>query len=190
MKIDMRAIGGDTVLAGAINGKQLFAKLLSATTREPPNPERVFLDFSGVDVATASLLRESVLNFRDFVRRQRSNFYPVVANANDAIKDELRELVGPPRNDVVIVCLLDESGVVSDVNLIGNLEPTQKRTFDIVCGLGETDAGELMRAHGKEERITRPTAWNNRLTSLTLLGLLMEISRGRAKRYKPLFEGG
>jgi hypothetical protein len=65
----------------------------------------------------------------------------------------------------------------------------QRRTLDLVLERGETDAGELMRAHGAEERTTHTTAWNNRLASLAFLGLLVEKSHGRAKKYRPLFEG-
>jgi hypothetical protein len=187
MKIDIKQIGGSTVLAGALNGKRTLGKLVDMTAQEPFEPEPVFLDFSKVEVATASFLRESVLMFRNIVRGQRSNFYPVVANANDDIKDELIELVSGQRSDVLITCTISESSKISDVKLIGELEPVQRRTFDLVRQVGETDASGLMRAHGTGDRPMRTTAWNNRLTSLAFLGLLVEVSQGRTKRYKPLF---
>ena len=183
----MKKIGGLAVLAGASNGKRVLAKLVASTVQEPLEPEPFFLDFAKVEVATASFLRESVLMLRNIVRGQRSNFYPVIANANPNICDELHELVGGQRSDVLITCTLGESGRVSHVGLIGQLEPVQQKTFDLVRDLGETDAGALMRAHGASDRATRTTAWNNRLTSLTFLGLLVEVSQGRTKRYKPLF---
>jgi hypothetical protein len=189
MQIDMKKLGGSDILAGASNGKGVLAKLVAATVQEPFEPEPVFLDFSKIQVATASFLRESVLALRNIVRRQRSNFYPVVANANADICDELHELVDGQRSDVLIACTYSESGTVSDVRLIGDLEPIQRRTFDLVRELGETDASELMRAHGAGDRTTRTTAWNNRLTSLAFLGLLVEVSQGRTKRYRPLFGG-
>jgi hypothetical protein len=187
MQIDMKKVAGTAILAGALNGKRALGKLVAMTVQEHFEPEPVFLEFSKVDVATASFLRESVLALRNIVRGQRSNFYPVIANANANIRDELFELVGGQRSDVLIACALSESGKVSDVSLIGDLEPVQRRTFDLVRQVGETDAGELMRAHGATDRPTRTTAWNNRLTSLTYLGLLVEVSQGRTKRYKPLF---
>jgi hypothetical protein len=183
----MKRVGGSTVLAGASNGKRVLAKLVALTVQEPLEPEPFFLDFVRIDLATASFLRESVLILRNIVRGQRSNFYPVIANANADTCDELHELVGNQRSDVLIACTLSESGTVSNVGLIGQLEPVQQKTFDLVRSIGETDAGELMRAHGADDRTTRTTAWNNRLTSLTFLGLLVEVSQGRTKRYKPLF---
>lgn len=189
MRIDMKRTGGSPVLAGSSNGKKALAKLLASTVQEPLDADPVFLDFSGVEVATASFLRESILVFRNFVRGRRSNFYPVVANANSDIRDELNELVSGQKSDVLITCRLSESGKASDVQLIGDLEPIQRKTLEHVRQLGETDAGELMRTHGADDRTTRTTAWNNRLTALSSLGLLVEMSQGRTKRYRPLFEG-
>jgi hypothetical protein len=187
MKIDIKKVCGAAVLAGALNGKRALGKLVEMTVQEPFEPEPVYLDFSKVEVATASFLRESVLTLRDIVRGQRSNFYPVIANANANIRDELIELVDGRRSDVLITCTLSESSTVTDVALIGELEPVQRRTFELVRQSGETDAGGLMRAHGASDGTTHTTAWNNRLTSLAFLGLLVEVSQGRTKRYKPLF---
>src|SRR5882724_7589659 len=100
IRIRMRDLeeGDSPVLAGAINGRKALARLLDRTAREPTAPETVFLDFDGVEVATASFLRESVLAFRDAVRRRRSNLYPAIANANELVAEELQVLVGPHGN--------------------------------------------------------------------------------------------
>jgi hypothetical protein len=121
------------------------------------------------------------------VRRQRSNFYPVVANANAQVIEELTLLI-QASNDILMTCALDEQGIPSQATLIGNLDPKQKLTFDLVNQKGETDASELMREHGADETV-KQTAWNNRLAALAGLGLIYELSQGRTKRYKPLFGG-
>ncbi len=69
---------------------------------------------------------------------------------------------------------------------LGDLDPKQRVTFDLVCERGETDAAELMRQYGGTKT---QTAWNNRLAALAALGLVVEMSQGRAKRYKPLLQG-
>jgi len=191
MRILMRELAeGDLhVLAGALTGRKMLAKLVELTGQEPDQPEPVFLDFEGVEVATASFLRESVLSFRDNVRRRRSNFYPVIANASDLIADELKVLL-VPNGKVLMLCSLDKSGEPHEPRLAGELDPKQRVTFDLVRQRGETDAAELMREYGKRENTTVQTAWNNRLTSLASLGLLVELSQGRAKRYRPLFTEG
>ena len=83
MKISLYEMCELEVLAGAVNGKALLNRLLDATAMEAETPEPIFLDFSGIQVATASFLRESVLAFRDIVRGRRSHYYPVIANVDD-----------------------------------------------------------------------------------------------------------
>jgi hypothetical protein len=166
----------------------MFSRLIKESLAEPASPEPIFLDFSDVEVATASYLRESVLAFRDFVRGRRSMLYPVVANANAAVRDELMELLRS-RGDAIMACMLTADGEVTEFGLIGNLEPKQQLTYDLVNQRGETDAGELMRELGQSEGMQYTTAWNNRLASLAAIGVVMEMTQGRAKRYRPLFKG-
>ena len=187
MKIDLLELCDNRVLAGALSGKATLNKLLAESTSEPSDPEPVFLEFSGIEVATASFLRESVLAFRDIVRGRRSQLYPVVANANDLICEELMELLRL-RRDVLMTCVLTEGDEVVKASLLGQLDPKQSLTFDLVHTLGETDAGALMREYGKNEGVKYTTAWNNRLASLANLGIIVEQSQGRTKRYRPLFK--
>lgn len=188
MKIPMRDLPGadGNILAGAINGRKALARLLDLTGPEPDQPEKVFLDFEGINVATASFLREAVLGFRDAVRRRRSNFYPVIANANDLVTEELRVLL-TSQGGVLTVCSLAESGQPYNPRLVGKLDPKQRLTLDLVKERGIADAAELKREYGSNEKPIAQTAWNNRLTSLAALGLLVEFKEGRAKRYRPLF---
>jgi hypothetical protein len=184
MHIRMRDLVESDVLAGALTGRKALSLLFERIDGEPEKPEPVYLDFTGIEVATASFLRECILEFRDTVRRRWPNYYPVVANANDTVTEELSILLGPQR-DVLMLCSLDEGGNPDSPRIVGALEPKQRITFDLVKKLGEADAGELMRtANGTED--VGQTAWNNRLASLSRLGLLMELSHGRAKRYRPL----
>ncbi len=181
----MSKLGNAEVLAGAVNGRKVFEKLLERTEKEPAVPEPLFLDFAGVNVATASFLRETVLAYRDAVRRRRSNFYPVIANANQVVEEELKILVSTG-GDVLMLCLLDENELPHEPRLLGKLDPKQRLTFDLVQKRGVTDAAELMREYGKGENIQK-TAWNNRLAALAGLGLVVELVEGRTKRYRPLF---
>lgn len=183
MKISMHEVGGSKVLAGALAGRKTLAKLLDRTGMGTGEPEPTYLDFRGVEVATASFLRESVLEFRDSVRRRRSNIYPIVANANEGVEEELRVLLSS-QGGALMLCRLSRSRP-SQPRLIGELDPKQRLTLDLVHERGRTDAADLMREK-KEEGILQ-TAWNNRLTVLAQLGLVIEESRGRLKTYRPLF---
>lgn len=149
-------------------------------------PELVLLDFDEMEVATASFLRESVVEFRNAVRRRWGNCYPVVANANESIEEELIVLIKASR-DVLVLCVV-EDGRPRSPRLIGELEAKQRIALDMVGALGEAGAGEL-KAADSMEGVTQ-TAWNNGLAALSRLGLLMETSEGRSKRYRPLPLGG
>ena len=184
MIIRMQDVADSDVLAGALRGRKSLVVMLEKIAREPELPEPVYLDFTNVAFATASFPRESVLEFRNTVRRRWAGYYPVVANANDMITEELSVLVEPQR-DVLLLCTLCEDGIPSEPRLVGELEPKQQITFDLVRELGETDARELMHKTIDTEDVGQ-TAWSNRLASLTRLGVLVELSHGRAKRFRPL----
>ena len=114
--------------------------------------------------------------------------YPVIANPNEVVRDELNELVHS-RREVLMACQLAEDGSVSNSVLIGDLDPKQRMTFDLVLKRGEIGAGQLMREFGKREGLRHATAWNNRLSSLASLGLIVELTQGRTKRYRPVLAG-
>lgn len=186
MILEVAEFAGAAILSGAPSGRQLYARLVEAMPTEPETPEPLFLNFDRIQVATASYLRESVLAFRTFVRARKSNFYPAVANANADVIDELIELVHP-RGDVLMACIVGEDGKVLRCRHIGRLDPMQQLTFDLVNREGETTANKLMEI---ENSHVKATAWNNRLASLSSLGLICEQSHGRTKSYKPMFAGG
>jgi hypothetical protein len=187
-RISMKEVGGGEVLAGAMAGRSALGRLLELTATEPAAPAPLFLDFKGVIAATASYLRESVGTYRGIIRGRDSHYYPVIANPNEAVRDELLEL-SRGRGDVFLTCDLADDGTVSAAALLGELEEKQQLTFRLVQDHGETDAGELMRRHGAHEKVKHATAWNNRLSALASLGLVIETRQGRLKRYRPLLQG-
>lgn len=189
MKIVITDLCETTILAGALNGQTAFTRLLQAANPEPREPEPLFLDFSGTEVATASFLREAVFVFKAHLRLQSSNFYPVVANIDDAIRDEL-DILADAKNDVLLVCDLGTDELVSEVAMVGRLDPKQEITFDLVQNLQEVNASGLMKRLGDKEKTTSVTAWNNRLAGLVSRGVIREFTRGRSKIYRPLLEGG
>ena len=183
MHFRLKDLADNEILAGALTGRRILARLLERIDREPETPEPLYVDFNEVEIATASFLRECILEFRNIVRRRWTNCYPVVANANNSVTEELCVLL--THRDALILCSLDQNGRPDSPHLLGDLEPKQRVTFDLVRKLGEADAGELMRSSNDSDDVGQ-TAWNNRLASLNRLGLLMETSHGRAKRYSPL----
>jgi hypothetical protein len=172
------------VLSGLPRGQALLGKLIAAV-RPQEEHTPLFLDFEGVDFASSSFLRSSVLAFRDHCVRMGLNLYPVLANLGEEIIDDLK-VVLEPRGDAFIVCDLKD-GQVSSVRVVGSLDEKQRLTLDAVIREGEADAASLKDKHEETERIGT-TGWNNRLSSLAEKGLLMEVKRGRGKLYRPILE--
>jgi hypothetical protein len=109
----------------------------------------------------------------------------VVVNACADAREDLH--VGfTAAHEVIVIGVADAAGGLSGLDLIGELDPHLRSTFTLVAARVETDAKEL-----KEFADTQPgslpivqTAWNNRLAKLVELGALVEVPRGRAKRYR------
>ena len=177
-------MGGQTVLSGAISGRKLLSALIAATP-SPEAPAPAFLDFTQIEVATASFLREAVIGFRDYVRHSLRNVYPVVANLQPAVAEELDFFVRT-RGDVLWSCELDAGDTVVSARLIGELDPAQRSTFDVARELGTITAPELA-ARFTDQRIGS-TAWKNRLSALASKGLLVERKQGKSKSFSPLLE--
>ena len=177
-------VEGRPVLAGALAGRRLLSALIAATpSADAPTP--LFLDFRGVEVATASFLRESVIAFRDYARQSLPNIYPAVANLNTTVAEELDFFVRS-RGDVLWSCELNLQGKVTSARLIGELDPAQRVTFTAVLESGAISARELATRFS-DARIGL-TAWNNRLSALASKGLLVEQRQGKSKSFSSLLK--
>ena len=134
---------------------------------------------------TSSFLREGIIAFRDFARASLENVYPVIANARPTVLEELEFFV-KQRRDVLWRCELSSENAVSNVGLIGSLDQAQDLTFEMVKALGRATAPELAKQAAGQAIGT--TAWNNRLSSLSEKGLLVETRDGKTKSFSPLLE--
>lgn len=176
--------GSQAILSGATAGRKILSALIGATpSTEVPAP--AFLDFDGIEIATASFLREAVIGFRDFARQSLPNVYPVVANMAPAVFEELDFFIRA-RGDVIWSCHLNAEDRVLGARLIGDLDPAQRSTFDAVIKLGAITAPELATLFSDQG--IGPTAWNNRLSALATKGLLVERRRGKSKSFSSLLE--
>jgi hypothetical protein len=180
MRVSIKYLAGNQeVVAGTAEGGALLGRLLTLGP-EPDHPEPIFLDFTGVDVATASFLREGPLAYRQILRSRGSRFYPIIANASAKTIDELRLFV-ESRNDAIFCCTLSGADEVSEVFLVGRLDEKQADTLEWVRKLKEADTAALVRYADSN---VKATAWNNRLAALVEKGLIMESTRGRAKSFR------
>lgn len=175
---------GQRVLSGAASGRKLLSTLIAVTpSSEAPMP--AFLDFTAIEIATTSFLREAVIGFRDYARQSLRNVYPAVANLEPAVAEELDFFVRA-RGDAIWSCELGPGDAVISAWLVGELDPAQRSTFDAALEAGVITAPELA-ARFADQRIG-PTAWNNRLSALATKGLLVERKQGKTKSFSPLLE--
>jgi len=174
--------GGGTILAGAQPGRRLFAALVEAMP-EGREAGPVFLDFNEVMVATSSFLRESVIAYRDFTRVTLPNLYPVIANANETVLEELSFFLGH-RGDAMWSCELDNDEFITNIRVIGKLDEVQWTTLKKVMSLGSASAPKL--ATLDQTSSIGSTAWNNRLQGLSDRGLLMDRRVGKAREFYPV----
>lgn len=171
-------------LAGTAMGRQMLAQLI-AVTKPLTEPTVAYLDFGGVDIATGSFLREAVLGFRDFGRNAIGVLYPVLANANAAIEEELSVYL-KDRNDAIWACSLNEDGAVLNPHILGELDSAQINTLQLISQHRPISAPELAKLRPDEG--IGPTAWNNRLATLAAKGILMELKQGKTKMFTPVME--
>jgi len=173
------------ILTGAQTGRRLFGKLV-ANAAAQVEPDPAFLDFSGIDVATSSFLRESVVAFRDYARSTLPNLYPVIANAAEPVAEELAFFLRH-RGDALWACELDSAGAPINPRLLGELDEVQRATFDRVTQLGSASAPALAALTDKGSAIGA-TAWSNRLSNLASRGLLIERRGGKTKTFTLVLE--
>jgi hypothetical protein len=184
--INMKSLAGKPILSGAIDGKAGFLAIFERARAEPPAPSPLLLDYADIEVATASYLREAVFALKTVLRTSGSKFYPVVANANATVREELT-VIADARKDALLAVETADSGAIKNQIIIGALDPKQATTFERVAELKRASAGEMKDRFGAEESSSAPTVWNNRLASLAAQGLILEFTQGRAKFYTPLF---
>ncbi len=185
-KIDVYKVCGGPVLSGAADGKEGFLAIFGRARAEPEEATPLLLDFTGIEVATASYLREAVFVLKSYLRTSGSKFYPVVSNANSTVCEELWVIAEARKEPILAVETSPDGGVTNQV-IIGVLDPKQATTFERVKELKRTSAGEMKEKFGSEEEAVAPTVWNNRLASLAAQGLILEYTQGRAKFYQSLF---
>lgn len=184
MKTDIALLYSQPILGGAQGGKTLLSRLIDiATNTQVTSPTLWLWDFSGVEVVSASFVREAFISMQALLKAQRSPLLPAIANATPDVREDL-QLALKDAGKAMLFCTLAADGRPSDVAPVGALESYAAATFALVAARGETDAKELMAA--QDDIKIGHTAWNNRLAHLAAIGLVVEIPQGRAKRYRAL----
>jgi hypothetical protein len=163
-------------LTGVARARQLLARLIEWTAAHNARGP-LLIDFHGVDTASASFLRESVLAFRDYVRAYQPELFPVVANLDDSVREEFKVLLDQ-RREAMLGCRLDDTGQVSEPEVIGTLEPGVKATLAALRERGPTSPGDLLQGGLVASTLS------NRLASLSRQGFVDWCNEGNRRMYR------
>jgi hypothetical protein len=198
-----KALTGLAVASGAITGK-LHADRVAVLFGELDDDElgsRVVFDFEGIEMATASYLKASVLwamtcgrmhagiidpeelRQLDATHFRPLSIFPLVAGANTEVETELQEIFGGRGLACVVANEWTPKSVLSG-RVVGKLEPTGAKTLKAIKGLPEFTAYDLQDRFPKEG--VNATAWNNRLVELYRLRLLRRRKQGKFWKYQPV----
>ncbi len=156
--------------------------------------ELVVLDFTGIESATASFLKATVIRLlragSRFVDEPTLtsgaatdlalNIYPSVYGLAADVREELTEILASQR----LVCLEAKAWNTVDITaakLHGPLEGSLWTTLYRLLGTEGATAAELHERYPSEG--INPTAWNNRLAELYRLRLVRRVRRGRPWLY-------
>jgi hypothetical protein len=197
-------IAGPPVASGARTGEN-HARLMREQIKRVEFGDEgllVFLDFTGIEVATASYIVKTVLWLTMCGRmhagalkkaEQRSldatveplNVFPVVLGANDDIQQEIDEVFARRG----LACLIAEgiqNGGIAVGAVRGTVEPMIARTIRALGGVLEVTAEDLhAKCPGENVNVT---AWNNRLSELIRIRLARRRRQGKFWMYQPLAE--
>jgi hypothetical protein len=182
-KIKISQTYSDRILAGNSAGKAYLPILLQAAN-EVQRGDIVLLDFSNLDLVTASFFRESFKVFRDHAR-QTMGAYPIFVCESKATIEEVTALA-EDTGDVFIFSKKTPLSALEGVFLIGGLEEKQEHALRSLLTLGEADAKTLYDRFPETPPLTSSAAWSNRLAKLSEKGIVTESMRGKSKVFSPI----
>jgi len=170
----------NSILSGREPGKELLPKLIAAISTQPE--QIIAVDFSSIDVVTASFFREAFRALRDYARHSLECTV-VFVNASNAVIEEAN-ILALQMADVFVFATLSND-LLSAGRVVGHLEDKQALTLKLVTTLGEADARRVKEESGHP---TGQSVWNNRLSALLSKGILLERIEGRTKIYRPIIK--
>ena len=163
----------------------------------------IILDYGGIHTATASYLKSTLLWLHLCGQLTQTapagafplagsaggptacELFPLAARVSEEVSEELGEVFGGRALPCLVALHWTLADGVRSARLLGRMEPTVRRTLDLLLAAGHATAADLHRLHDASEGINL-TAWNNRLTELFRLRLCRRLKQGKHWVYQPL----
>lgn len=185
------------VAAGATLGEEHFRRIVELAAPNPKGNETVVvLDFTGIDDATPSYIKATVLTLHQSGRRFSNtltseeheelgaiaplNILVILTGLTAAVQDCVHEVFAR-RSLAIFSGEKWENNKVINAVLLGRVEPAALEALEACSGFEEFQASDLLAG----SKIT-VTGWNNRLAELYRQRLLRRRVEGRTNRFGPL----
>ncbi|MFO0575489.1 MAG: hypothetical protein U1A78_15960 [Polyangia bacterium] len=187
---------------GAAQGEEMLRPLLHSLTSRAEDlaahsGELVILDFTGIEAATASFIKATVVRLLKLSQQAADeapadekaaegpllNIYPCVHGLATEVREELSEVLVSQR----LVCLEAMAWnptQATAATLYGPLEVSLWNTLQKLTGTVGSTASQLHANHPEEN--INVTAWNNRLADLFRLRLVRRVRQGRPWLYSSI----
>jgi hypothetical protein len=166
MRFDVAAhAGGERVVLGEW-GEKLRRELL-AEVRQLAEGDTVEISFAGVQIVSTLTISEFLVSMLDARRDGRPHVGVVVTDADEDQRDVIVKCLEFSSTSVaplLVACQMEDG----ELTLLGKVDATTRRTWDVVRRLGEFRATDLAAALG-----VTPQLANNRLARLTRVGALV-----------------
>ncbi len=178
IRMRLREVMGSNTLAGKSAGLRDFPKLMAAVQRTPDG-STIVLDWSDVEIASASYLGSTLMVLLRMAISGDLNRYFILTGMNGCCFDELG-LVLELQGHAVLVGEIGRGGRVQGVQLVGKVDPSHASTFAEVVKSGALTASQLHERSGSLglAKIGK-TGWINRLNALHNERLLRRARVGR-----------
>jgi hypothetical protein len=176
--INVRKITGSDTLAGKTGGLRDFPKFATAVDQTPEG-STVVLDWSGVEIATASYFGSTLVPMLRMAMAGDLDRYFVVAGLNRTCLDELK-LVLEVQGLATLLGQVGKGGKAQGLQVLGKLDPAYAETLAAVQDAKSVSASNLYDGHSRVggQRIGK-TGWINRLSKLHHLRLVKKQKVGR-----------
>jgi hypothetical protein len=186
-RLDVLQIAGLDTLVGKIGGIRDFPKFMTAVMATPEGCT-VVLDWSGIELATASYFGETVLPILKMSTAGHLDRYFLLVGLNQNSLDELK-LVIEFHELVVLVGDAARTNSFRNVRVLGRLDSPYFETLEAIKASRTASASTLHKDHHKMPMQIGKTGWANRLAYLSRFRLVRKQRVGRELVFQPVYGG-
>ena len=176
-RIEVKTLTGLDTLAGKSGGLRDFPKFMAAI-EETPSSDTIVLDWSGIEIVTASYLGATFGTLLRMAVSGDLDRYFVMTSLNKSGLDELK-LVLEVQRQIALVGDLNKDGSLHNVHSIGVLDPAYAETLLAVQKVKTASAMNLYQHAPHTRTRIGKTAWINRLSNLHRMRLVRKQRIGR-----------